>query len=139
MLELRGDASIANALVDRLSDRSLPLSARLRMVTTLGTFEARTVIGRLVALLADRAFTVQLRGRIALTLTRLTDARDHRTFNRVPTILGEMKDVLEIYTLAWHLSVQLGVPVYPSDIGVAEITYGDTPGVGVPGGKKPCE
>ena len=109
------------------------------MVTTLGTFEARSVIGRLVALLADRAFTVQLRGRIALTLTRLTDAHDRRTFNRVLTILGETKDVLEIYTLAWHLSVQLGVPVYPSDIGVAEITYGDAPGEELAGGKKRSE
>ncbi len=128
VLELRGDASVAHGLVDRLSDRSLPLSARLRMVNTLGTLETRSVVGRLVALLADRAYTADLRGRIALTLTHLTDARDRRSFNRIISILGDTKDVFEMYTLAWHLSEQLGVPVYPSDIGIGEIVYVGTGG-----------
>jgi HEAT repeat protein len=123
VLDLRADPSFADALVDRLSDRSLPLSARLRMANTLASLEARDIIGRLVSLLSDGSFSAQLRGRIALSLTQLVDARDEDVLERVSEILRTEKDVAELYTLAWILSERVGTPVYPGDLGAKALQY----------------
>ena len=123
VLGFRADPATAGALMDRLGDRSLPLPARLRLASALAALDADDLVGRMTSLLADPTYTAQLRGRVALSLTRMTDARDERTFERVVQLLPAAGDVPEVLTFAWHLSEQVGSPVYPADVGAPEVTY----------------
>jgi len=123
VLSLRNEPEAATPLVDRLSDRQLPLSARLRMADALAMLGSSEQVDRLVALLPDRSFTPELRGRLALTLVRMTDARNTRTFERLVQLLPSLQDVPEVLTLLWHLSEQVGVPVYPEGDGASAARY----------------
>ena len=123
VLGIRNEPETALPLLDRLSDRRLPLSARLRMADTLATLGCGDQVDRLVSLLPDRSLAVEMRGRLALTIMRLTDARDTRTFERILQLLPRTDEVPEMMTLAWHLSEQVGVAVYPADVSAPEIVY----------------
>lgn len=123
VLSLRSESEAAIPLVDRLSDRRLPLTARVRMADTLATLGSSGQPDRLVSLLPDRTFAPELRGRLALAIMRLTDARNRRIFERLVELLPSTTDVPEVMTLVWHLSEQVGEPVYPTAVQTAPVAY----------------
>lgn len=123
VLNLRDEPDAAMPLVDRLGDRRLPLRVRMRMADAVATLGSSDHIDRLVSLLADRSLTVELRGRLALAIMRMTDSRNRPTFERLAELMSSADDVPEVSTLLWHLSEQVGVPVYPSDELKASVAY----------------
>ena len=116
VIELRGEPEMAPAITERLADMKLSLPARMRMANTLAVLGNVEVIDYLISVLNDRAYTPELRARIAITLTELTDSRDGRAFERVLRMLPDAGGVPEIMTLLWHLSEQVGMAVLPDDM-----------------------
>ncbi len=123
VLTARSDPSLGAELVGRLSDKRVPLPARLQIARSLARLGSGEVVDRMISLLPDRTYTRELRSTVAIALTRFTDARDQIAFERVARLLPEATDVPETTTLAWHLSVQIGLPIMPADVGGTEITY----------------
>jgi HEAT repeat protein len=123
VLGMQGNPQAAVPLVERLADAHLPQPARVRMADILAVIGGEDIVDRMVSLLDDRGYDSELRGRLALTLTHLTDARSDRALERVRSTLTGIQDVTETMTLAWHLSEQVGVAIYPYEIGLEPFDY----------------